>query len=348
MTLIWLRAEERENERRTALLPAGAAALIANGFALVVEQSEHRVFPGQEYRAAGATIVAAGSWRDAPKEAIILGLKELPDNGEPLRHRHIMFGHAYKGQEAGPRLLAQFKVGGGTLLDLEYLVDENARRVAAFGYWAGFAGAAISAMCYAAGVKGRICPAVTPFNSADDMAQRVKAALDTLDTRPNALIIGAKGRVGGGCRALCTSVGIETTDWDIAETAHGGPFPEILDHEIFLNAILASPEVPEFIPADAAQRERKLRVIGDVACDPNSDYNPIKVYDQVTDWHAPARRVGTDPFLDVTAIDNLPSLLPRESSEDFAAQLLPHLKTLSNTDAGVWGRAAAVFQKFTS
>ena len=43
------------------------------------------------------------------------------------------------------------------------------------------------------------------------------------------------------------------------------------------------------------------------------------------------------------AIDNLPSLLPRESSMDFAAQLLPHLKTLPEIDAGVWGRAKTYF-----
>ena len=34
------------------------------------------------------------------------------------------------------------------------------------------------------------------------------------------------------------------TEWDIDETAHGGPFPEILTHDIFLNCILAAPGVP--------------------------------------------------------------------------------------------------------
>ena len=56
-----------------------------------------------------------------------------------------MFGHAYKGQPAGQVLLRRFRDGGGTLYDLEYLTDETGRRVAAFGYWAGYAGAALSA-----------------------------------------------------------------------------------------------------------------------------------------------------------------------------------------------------------
>ena len=50
-------------------------------------------------------------------------------------------------------------------------------------------------------------------------------------------------------------------------------------------------------------------------------------------------RVCDAPPLDGMAIDNLPSLLPRESSLDFAEQLLPHLLALEAIDAGVWGRA---------
>ena len=55
-----------------------------------------------------------------------------------------MFGHAYNGQLGSRALLDRFKKGGGTLYDLEYLLDTNNRRIAAFGYWAGFAGAAVA------------------------------------------------------------------------------------------------------------------------------------------------------------------------------------------------------------
>ena len=54
-------------------------------------------------------------------------------------------------------------------------------------------------------------------------------------------------------------------------------------------------------------------------------------------------RVHDNPILDVTAIDNLPSLLPRESSEDFAAQLLPSLLGLHDMEQGVWSKAGAQF-----
>ena len=129
----------------------------------------------------------------------------------------------------------------------------------------------------------------------------------------------------------------------MAETASGGPFPEILRHDIFLNCILAGPSTPIFIPASAKTDPRKLSVIGDIACDPDSDFSPIKVYDRATTWDAPALRVHDSTPLDVMAINNLPSLLPRESSEDFAGQLLPHLLGLADLNAGVWGRAKAKF-----
>ncbi|MEM8538099.1 MAG: saccharopine dehydrogenase, partial [Pseudomonadota bacterium] len=41
------------------------------------------------------------------------------------------------------------------------------------------------------------------------------------------------------------------------------------------------------------------------------------------------------------------SMLPAESSEDFAEQLLPHLLTLGHLRAGVWGRAAEMFERAT-
>ena len=346
MTHLWVRAEQRPNEERVGLTPEGARALIDAGIAVTVEESRDRAIPIDGYRAAGCKIAPENAWPDAPAEAIVFGLKELPEDGTPLIHRHIMFGHAYKGQPAGRVLLQRFKAGGGTLYDLEYLVDEAGRRVAAFGYWAGFAGAAVALKCWAAQQRGGLCGPVAKYPGKDALLADLAAELDATSTaRPRAIVIGALGRVGTGASDLCAAMDVAVTKWDIAETAHGGPFPEVLEHEVFLNCILARPGCPVFVPADAVTAPRDLTVIGDIACDPTSDFSPIKVYDRVTDWAAPALRVAQDPPLDVTAIDNLPSLLPVESSQDYAAQLLPSLLALGALDAGVWGRAKAEFDR---
>ena len=344
MTHLWVRAEQRPNEERVGLTPEGAAALIAAGIAVTVERSSVRAIGIEGYIAAGCQIAPENSWPQAPADAIVFGLKELPEDGTPLHHRHIMFGHAFKGQPAGQVLLKRFKAGGGTLYDLEYLVDENGRRVAAFGYWAGFAGAAVALKCWAAQQKGALAGPVAKYAGRAALLADLGAELPA-KARPRAMIIGALGRVGTGAADLCTAMGMDVTKWDMAETASGGPFPEVLQHEIFLNCILARPGCPVFVPASAAQDSaRKLTVIGDIACDPTSDFSPIKVYDRTTDWAAPALRVASNPVLDVTAIDNLPSLLPVESSIDYAAQLLPTLAQLGAIDSGVWARANAEFQ----
>lgn len=347
MTHLWVRAEQRPNEERVGLTPEGAAALVRAGIRVTVERSSVRAIPIDGYRAAGCEIADENLWPQAPGDAIIFGLKELPEDGTPLTHRHIMFGHAYKGQPAGRELLRRFKAGGGTLYDLEYLVDETGRRVAAFGYWAGFAGAAVSLKCWAAQQRGGIAGPVAKYPGRAALIADLERELAGMD-RPRAIVIGALGRVGTGAADLCAQMGVAATKWDMAETANGGPFPEVLQHEIFLNCILARPGCPVFVPASAKTDARRLTVIGDIACDPTSDFSPIKVYDRATDWDAPALRVHDAPPLDVTAIDNLPSLLPVESSEDYAAQLLPSLLTLTDLQSGVWGRAKAEYDRHSA
>lgn len=344
MTHLWVRAEQRQNEDRVGITPEGAKTLIAMGIKVSVEESQTRIIPIQLYSDAGCDVVPENSWPTAPKGAVIFGLKELPDDGTPLIHRHIMFGHAFKGQHAGRALLQRFKAGGGTLYDLEYLVDDAGRRVAAFGYWAGYAGAAVSMIAWLAQQQGRICGPVTAYPNKDALLRELHNAMQTIQLRPNAIVIGAMGRVGTGAADLCDHVNIDVTKWDMAETASGGPFPEILDHTFFFNCILARPGTPIFVPKSSLTTARNLSVIGDIACDPDSDYNPIPIYDQATSWHQPVIRVANDPILDVMAIDNLPSLLPLESSIDFANQLLPTLRMVDDLDTAIWSRANDVYQ----
>ncbi|MEX0349414.1 MAG: saccharopine dehydrogenase [Paracoccaceae bacterium] len=346
MTHLWVRAEQRANEERVGLTPEGAAALIAAGIEVTIEESETRAISIDGYLQAGCSIAAANSWPRAPQDAIIFGLKELPEDGTALPHRHIMFGHAFKGQGTGRALLRRFKAGGGRLYDLEYLVDEDGRRVAAFGYWAGYAGAAVTLKAWAAQQRGAICGPAETYHSKDALSAALSSELDTTGSpRPRAIVVGALGRVGSGAADLCEVMGVQVTRWDMAETANGGPFPEILDHDLFLNCIFARPGTPVFVPPAALEAPRRLTAIGDIACDPDSDYNPVPVYDGATSWDQPVLRVASDPVLDVMAIDNLPSMLPVESSQDYAAQLLPSLLTLGEIEQGVWGRAHRTFRE---
>jgi hypothetical protein len=348
---VWLRAETKPLERRTALTPAGARALLEAGFEVTVEDSPQNLFPLDDYRAAGCSISAAGSWIEAPGAAFILGLKELDEDDFPLVHRHIYFAHVFKGQEGADDVLRRFVRGGGALSDLEYLTLEDGRRVAAFGYWAGFAGAALGVMAWANEQAGSVPPLepVKSLPSKDELLTRVAAALRTCGTRPVVFVIGAKGRGGSGAMELARSLGLETIAWDIEETRRGGPFEEITQADVFVNCVLVARELPPFVTRELLSADdRKLSVIADVSCDPYGPFNPIPIYEACTTFDDPCREVvvGGRP-LHLIAIDNLPSLLPRESSEDFGDQLVPVLATLDRPDTGVWKRAHDIFLDHT-
>ncbi|MEU3416669.1 saccharopine dehydrogenase [Streptomyces sp. NPDC006658] len=333
---LWLRHEPRTTERRTPVVPADARRLVDAGATLTVEESPQRIFPLEEYEAADCRPAPAGSWTGAPRDAVILGLKELPDDPPELIHRHVYFGHAYKRQPGAAGLLRRFAAGGGALLDLEYLVDEDGRRLAAFGFWAGYLGAALAVLRH----RGRLTAPLAPTAKDDlDAALRPRAG----DEEFTALVIGALGRSGRGAVAAFRAAGTEATRWDLAETRDLDR-PALLGHDVLVNAVLATGFVPPFLRReDLDSPARRLRTLCDVTCDVGSPFNVLPVYDRTTDWARPVRRLRDDPPLDLIAIDNLPSLLPRESSTDFSAALLPQL--LAFGPGGAWGRCLDRFHQ---
>lgn len=143
------RAEAKLYEHRSCLTPTTAKALLEAGYPVVVERSPQdpnyeRIFKDEEYEKVGCKLVPTGSWEQAPTDHIIIGLKELPEEDTPLQHTMIHFAHCYKQQGGWEKVLARFPRGGGVLYDLEFLQDSTGRRVAAFGYHAGFVGAALA------------------------------------------------------------------------------------------------------------------------------------------------------------------------------------------------------------
>lgn len=94
----------------------------------------------------------------------------------PLKHTHVQFAHCYKNQRGWEDVLSRFPAGNGTLLDLEFLQDESGRRVAAFGYHAGFAGAALGVEVWAKQLlnPGEEIKDVKPYPNEDALIKYVK------------------------------------------------------------------------------------------------------------------------------------------------------------------------------
>ncbi|KAI0262669.1 hypothetical protein BGY98DRAFT_939615, partial [Russula aff. rugulosa BPL654] len=165
----WLRCEKKQFERRAALTPTTARKLIEAGFKIYVERDQQRIFDDSEYQAVGCELVENDSWPRAPTNIPIIGLKELTVSDAPLSHIHVQFAHCYKQQAGWSSVLARFHRGGGTLYDLEFLNDVNGRRIAAFGFHAGFAGAAAGALAYAAQKNGEKLGRLEPYPNEQAM-----------------------------------------------------------------------------------------------------------------------------------------------------------------------------------
>lgn len=138
----------------------------------------------------------------------------------------------------------------------------------------------------------------------------------------------------------------------MAETAKGGPFQEILEADIFVNCIYLSKPIPKFVTSEsiaAAGDARRLSVVVDVSCDTTNPHNPIPIYSINTTFPEPTVEVDTKGVghrCTVISIDHLPTLLPRESSEQFSKDLLPSLLQFPQRDSAlVWVNAEKLFRE---
>jgi len=334
---IILRSEARPTERRTPLTPANAKVMRAAGYEVFVEASEQRIFDDADYAAAGCDIVAAGSWVDAPAGTTILGLKELPEAPSSLRNAFIHFAHIFKAQTGWEGEVARFTHGGGRLYDLEFLTVER-RRVAAFGYWAGWMGAALAAWRQLAAGLGETGPegGVSSFESRTEV-EAILAGLASRSPAKTAVVVGAKGRSGQGATEALKLAGYSVSEWDMDETRELDR-EALLAHDLLVNCVLMTgPGLMLLRPGDLGRGN--LRMISDVSCDPFSDYNPLPIYSAPSTWQKPFESLAGG--VEITSIDNLPSLLPREASTDFSDQLLPTL--LAYPDGEAWQAAQASF-----
>lgn len=83
---------------------------------------------------------------------------------------------------------------------------------------------------------------------------------------------GQGGRSGTGAVDTCLAAGVNDADilkWDMAKTADGEPFDEILRADIFANYIYLSSKIPPFATMESLPKPgRRLRTICHVSCDP--------------------------------------------------------------------------------
>jgi saccharopine dehydrogenase (NAD+, L-lysine-forming) len=129
-------------------------------------------------------------------------------------------------------------------------------------------------------------------------------------------IIGINGRCGRGARFILERLGI----FNIHGYSRASNMEPLTQHNIIINCIKLSPDDDTiFISEEKLPKFDKLSVIVDISCDVFAINNPIRLNYQATTFESPVCKINDK--VDIIAIDNLPSLLPKDSSEEFSGKL---------------------------
>jgi len=134
---IGVRREDKSRwERRVPLVPDDVAGLkTKHNIEIVIQPSEIRIFPDDEYRRAGAVVA-----EDLSMCPVVFAVKEIPADFILPGRTYVFFSHTTKGQPYNMPLLHKLIREKCQLIDYERVVDGQGRRLIFFGRHAGMAG----------------------------------------------------------------------------------------------------------------------------------------------------------------------------------------------------------------
>ena len=305
--VIYLRSESNRNEKRTPITPVDCSNLSKNGFLIYVQKSPHRVYSDQEYEENGAIITDLLWYDPIFQHGLIVGLKEFPELDKLAGHSHLFFSHSYKKQANANTILNAFQQSKSKIYDFEYITDEKQQRLLAFGEYSGLVGGVLGLLFF----ENSFLPGLTPWTSYEEMISSVPIA-KSIDSK--IAVIGPNGRCGTGVCKILNHFSIPFTPI-LKETDKSG----LTEFDIIYNCILLDPASKEAWLTPSTEFSKRVLLV-DVSCDPTKPNNPFPIYSEATSWAKPVYNDPNKP-IDIIAIDNMPSLLPRESSDYFSSLL---------------------------
>ena len=307
---IYLRNEINYNEKRTPIIPNDIIHLINNGYTVWIQSSVHRIYTDLEYENSGGIITNLPWYNEKFKDALIVGLKEL-DNLEKLNsHSHIYFSHTYKNQDNSKIILNNFKKTNSIILDFEYFINKDNKRIISFGFFAGINGCALGLLHFFSKLSNKQINNLIPWKNLNSLIDCIKLSINLPYTNLKIGIIGANGNTGQGVIYI-----LDKFNLSYDSIYKNTPKNNLQKYDILFNCINLSVGYDE-IWFDSNTKFNKNIIIVDISCDYNKPNNPIKIYNDKTTWKNPV--VKYNNFVDIISIDNLPSLLPFDSSIYFS------------------------------
>uniref|UniRef100_A0A914EBA5 Saccharopine dehydrogenase (NAD(+), L-glutamate-forming) n=1 Tax=Acrobeloides nanus TaxID=290746 RepID=A0A914EBA5_9BILA len=122
-------------ERRAPLAPIHVKKLTRKGIKVLIQPSNRRAFPIQDYIGAGAIVQ-----EDISAAQLIISVKSVPVEELLPKKTYAFFSHTIKAQQDNMPMLDTILQRKIRLIDYEKIVDSKGRRMVMFGKWAGYAG----------------------------------------------------------------------------------------------------------------------------------------------------------------------------------------------------------------
>jgi len=327
---IFIRNESYNNEYRCPIVPKDIIKLKLYGFTIYIESSTFRCYTDEEYEKWGAILVN-DNWINY-NDCIIIGLKELKHLDYLNKHTHIYFSHTYKNQLNSHLILTQFKKSNSILYDLEYFTDNN-KRLISFGYYAGIAGSGLGLLQYLYKINNKKISNLKYWNSIIDLYQDINNHNNFNLINLKICIIG-NGKCSIGVRYLLNLFNLKYAVLDRNDSKDN-----LDQYDIIYNCINLEKNIGTWFNKDTIFNNNLIIV--DISCDYNNKYNPIQIYNNKTTWANPI--YSYNEYVDIIAIDNLPSLLPFESSKQFSSILIELLRTFNNDYKNYWKNNLSIY-----
>ena len=366
-------------DRRVPLTPAHCESLGIEyeGLDIIVQSSDVRGYSDEEYRDLEITVQ-----EDLSPCDIIMGVKEVAIDDLLEGKKYFFFSHTIKEQDQNREMLQAILSKNIQLIDYECLTYKNGMRIIGFGRYAGIVGAYNALIGYgkrkglydlkrandcadrneldAQLAAVHLPPVKIVLTGEGRVAGGAKETLAAL----NVEYVGTEEFLHQEFdHAVYTQLGVldyntrsdgkENSEEDFFkngdeyETAFI-PYTKVSD--IFVSCHFWDPVAPKLFTAeDTKSPFFKIEVIADISCDIGGSIpttldastiaDPFYGYNKETGERGEAFDDGN---ITITAIDNLPCEMPRDSSEGFADDLsnnvLPHL--FGDDSDNIIGRAS--------
>ena len=334
LKIIYLRCEINDNEKRTPIIPSDIPKLIYSGFVIYVESSQNRIYSDIDYLNEGAIITHKPWFHSDFQYALIIGLKEIRELDKLSNHKHLYFAHCYKNQHNSQYILNSFFNSKSIIYDFEYFYNSDKKRLISFGYYAGITGAIITLLHYSLKHSGSQLSKLSHWNNfyfvLMDLLNK-KSVFENISIG----IVGANGNCGTGVTFILDKLGLPYIKYN-----RNSNKSHLKSHDILFNCIVLH-ELSTEIWFDKETVFEKNIIISDISCDYSKPNNPINIYSENTTWENPVFQYNG--FVDIIAINILPSLLPKESSDFFSSKCVELLNCIHNDENLYWKNNELVF-----